>query len=116
MALTICRWEALPAKHAFVLKNRQGLHCRPAAQLVKSLRDFDCKVIVEGNGATANARSIIGLLTLAAGYGTKLTFTVTGPDTRAAMAAIQLLFENDFAEAYREKSTTPFSPKEGIKS
>ena len=87
-------------RQTFVLLNPQGLHCRPAALLVKTLEEFDCKITVEGNGTLANARSIFGLLTLLAGYGTRLTFVASGPDAKSAMAAIQRLFEDDFAEAY----------------
>ncbi len=92
--------KAESLSQTFVLQNRQGLHCRPAALLVKTLTSFDCRVTVEGNGAIANGRSIIGLMTLAAGFGTKLTFILTGPGARRAMNAIQCLFENNFSAAY----------------
>lgn len=101
---------AAPVRQTFVLHNRHGLHCRPAALLIKKLKDFDCKVLVAGNGAVANGRSIIGLLTLAAGYGTKLTLTMTGPDAEAAMRVIRLLFENNFTDAYTENSASSDSP------
>jgi phosphocarrier protein len=92
-------------RQTFVLNNPHGLHCRPAALLIRKLKDFDCSVLVAGNGAIANGRSIIGLLTLAAGYGTKLTVTLTGPDAKAAMSVIQLLFESNFTGAYTQSST-----------
>ena len=95
---------AAAVRQTFVLQSRHGLHCRPASLLIKQLKDFDCNVLVAGNGAVANGRSIIGLLTLAAGYGTKLTFTVTGPDAVAAMGIIQNLFANNFTDAYIECS------------
>ena len=107
----------VPAKHAsikqtLILLNRQGLHGRPAALFIKTLQDFNCRVTVECHGMLVNGRSILGLLGLAAGYGTRLTFVVTGPDAREAMAAIRSLFDNNFNGAY-ETSRSPRS--DGVK-
>ena len=97
-------------RETFILKNRQGLHCRPAALLVRTLVGFQCRVTVESNGADANARSIFELMGLAAGYGSRLTFAVTGRDAPAAMAALRRLFESDFAEAYLDSSPPDGAP------
>ena len=83
-----------------VLENRLGLHARPSALLVKRMLDFKAQVQVACEGELANGRSILGLLSLAAGYGSKLTFTLSGPDAASAMEAIQNLFNTNFEEAY----------------
>jgi phosphotransferase system HPr (HPr) family protein len=87
-------------RRSFVLKNRQGLHCRPAALLIKTLEQFRCTGTVEGNGTIANAQSLFDLMCLSAGYGTTLTFVFTGSDAPQAMAAVQQIFDTNFAAAY----------------
>jgi phosphocarrier protein HPr len=94
-----------PIRQTLVLLNHQGLHCRPAALLVQTLEDFNCKVIVESHGTLVDGRSILGLLSLAAGFGTRITFVVTGPEAKEAMAAIQQLFEKSFAGAYEQNGS-----------
>ena len=87
-----------------IVKNAQGLHARPASLLIKTIKAFDCEVLVEQSGCKANAKSIFGLLSLAAGYDTKLTFTAQGSDARAAIEEIRKLFERNFAEPYQTKT------------
>jgi phosphocarrier protein len=84
----------------FVLANRLGLHARPSAAIVKTLKHYESQVHVSCNGEIANARSILGLLSLAAGYNAKLTFTAMGPDATHAMQSLQHLFTSNFEEAY----------------
>jgi phosphocarrier protein HPr len=90
----------LTLRHTFAMTNRKGLHARPCALLVKMLRPFACEVKVENNEATASGNSILGLMALAAGYESKLTFIITGSEAARAMAAVQRLFETRFEEAY----------------
>jgi phosphotransferase system HPr (HPr) family protein len=90
-------------RRTFVLLNLPGLHCRPAALIVRTLNDFASDAAVECGGASASGRSIIELLSLAAGYGTPLTFVISGPDAKNAMAALERLFKTNFAQAYAEK-------------
>ncbi len=90
-------------RKTLVLKNRRGLHCRPAALLIKTQAAFRSTVMVEANDTRANGRSILGLMTLSAAYGARLTFTVTGLDAAETMAAIQGLFNNNFAQAYESE-------------
>lgn len=84
----------------FTLENRLGLHARPAALLVKTLRNFRCSVRVEHGGETVNAKSILGLLSLAAGYGSILTIKAAGLGAPEALHAVGKLFESNFDEAY----------------
>ena len=87
-------------KRVFVVENKLGLHARPSALIIKTLQPFRCEVTIESRGETVNGRSILGLLTLAAGYGTQLNFTAIGDDAAAALAEIERLFASNFAEAY----------------
>ncbi len=85
-------------RRTFTLKNRLGLHARPSALLIKALQPFQSQIMVESRGETANARSILGLLSLAAGTGTRMTFTAVGDDAHDALHAVERLFSNDFGE------------------
>lgn len=89
-------------QQTFVLRNPKGLHCRPDALFVKTLKPFNCQVIVKSPRTLADGRSILGLLSLAAGYGTRLTVIVIGPDAKPAMMAIQRLFDFNSAHAYEQ--------------
>lgn len=82
------------------LHNPLGLHARPATLLVRTLNKFDCTVTAECGGHSTNSKSLRGLLCLAAGYKSKLTFTATGHDARQALAAVQQLFDTQFETAY----------------
>jgi phosphotransferase system HPr (HPr) family protein len=68
--------------------------------LVNTLKDFKCSVRVEVDGFTADSRDIFGLLSLAAGPGSKFTFTATGKDAGEALDALQRVFDCNFAAAY----------------
>lgn len=87
-------------RQTFIMANRHGLHARPCALLVKTLRPFACQVEVESDGMIANANSLLGLMSLAAGFESKLTFIISGGAAARAMAAVQRLFETQFEEAY----------------
>lgn len=80
------------------IKNSHGLHARTAALLVKATNRFSCEIFLEKDGSTVNAKSIMGVLMLAAGKGSVLTAYTEGPDAEAAMAAIVALFEAGFNE------------------
>lgn len=81
-----------------IIVNPQGLHARPAANLVKTALQFKSDIRISVNGQTANAKSIMGLLTLAAAQGAVLTVTCRGEDAPAAMAALRQLVESGFGE------------------
>jgi phosphocarrier protein HPr len=80
--------------------NRLGLHARAAAQLVKLASSFQSNVTLlrPDTNASANARSILNILTLAAINGTVLEIVAEGEDEAAAIAAIQELFARGFGE------------------
>lgn len=87
-------------RQTFAMTNPNGMHARPCALLAKTLRPFGCEARVEANGSIASGKSILGLMALAAGFGSKLTFSINGSDATQAMAAVHRLFETQFEEAY----------------
>jgi len=78
--------------------NKLGLHARAAAKVVHIANEFESEVFLGVDGEEVNAKSILGLLTLAATQGTPLTLRVEGPDEAEATAAIEALFRNRFGE------------------
>lgn len=78
--------------------NALGLHARPAATLVQTTLQFRCEIFIEMEGRRVNAKSIMGLLTLAAAQGTRLNVRCDGDDAEAAIQAIRDLFESGFGE------------------
>jgi len=83
---------------SFKLKNKLGMHARPAAAFVKIAQQFKSDIYVERNGQTVNGKSILGLLTLACPQGAVLTLRIDGPDVLEAMKALEGLIENKFGE------------------
>jgi len=78
--------------------NKLGLHLRAAAELVKLANKFKSHVTIVHGIQNVNAKSLMGLMTLAAAKGTDLEFTVEGDDAKDAMAAIKQLLANKFGE------------------
>lgn len=90
--------------------NALGLHARPSALLVKTLSQFACEVTVECRCCWVSAKSILGVMSLAAGYKSQLTFKAVGRDAYRALAAVQELFETRFSEAYGPDDPAPPTP------
>ena len=82
----------------FLVANKLGIHARPAALLVKTANRFNCDIFVEKDGEKVNGKSIMGLMMLAAGPGSKLTVHAHGQDASQALAEIQTLIEAKFDE------------------
>ncbi len=80
------------------IRNRTGLHTRPAAALVKTAARFTSDFFIYKDGMEINGKSIIGVMTLAAEQGSILLLRFDGPDEEAAAAAIVDLFERGFDE------------------
>jgi len=78
--------------------NKNGLHTRPAANLVKLSSKFKSDIQLARDGFIINAKSIIGVMTLAAEYGCKLKIMIDGEDEQEAMKGIEDLFEKGFGE------------------
>ena len=73
--------------------NKSGIHARPAAMFVKVANRFGSDIFVEKDGEKINGKSIIGLMMLAAGPGSKLTLHVKGADASAAITELEALVQ-----------------------
>lgn len=78
--------------------NERGLHARASAKFVKMASTFDAEVTVSREGSTVDARSIMGLMMLAAGIGSTVEIAAEGPEAAEALAALCELVENRFDE------------------
>ena len=78
--------------------NQKGLHARAAARFVKTAAQFQAEVWVRKNGTAVSGRSIMGLMMLAAGPGSTLHMTATGPQGPEALQALIALVEDGFGE------------------
>lgn len=81
-----------------VIPNRAGLHARAAALLVKEANRFRSRVELARGGEAVNAKSIMGVMMLAASQGTEVTLRCDGPDEAEAAAAIERLVTSGFGE------------------
>ncbi|MBR4374967.1 MAG: HPr family phosphocarrier protein [Treponema sp.] len=80
------------------VKNRAGIHARPAAMIAQLANKFASEVSIEKDSTTVNAKSIMGVITMAAGYNTVLILRAEGPDEKQAVQSIFDLFERKFDE------------------
>jgi phosphocarrier protein len=80
------------------IKNKAGLHTRPAATIVKLAAKYKCEFFISRDGMNINGKSIIGVMTLAAEEGAELTLTFDGPDEEEAAKEIAGFFEVGFGE------------------
>jgi len=78
--------------------NRLGLHARASAKLTQLATGFACEIWLARNGRRVNAKSIMGVMMLAAGKGTSLIIEAQGEDAEAAIAALQKLIADKFDE------------------
>jgi phosphocarrier protein HPr len=80
------------------IKNRAGIHARPAALIVQTASKFGSKIWLEKGQDKINAKSIMGIITLGASFGTPIRIIAEGADEEAAVTAIEGLFESRFEE------------------
>jgi phosphocarrier protein HPr len=78
--------------------NKLGLHARASAKLTQLAAKYQCDVVMSRNNRKVNAKSIMGVMMLAAGKGTKVTLETSGPDEAEAMEAIAALIGDCFGE------------------
>jgi phosphocarrier protein len=81
-----------------IVKNKAGLHTRPAAAVVKLASRFKSDFFIEMQGVEINAKSIIGVMSLAAPKGTRLTLKLDGEDAAEASRQLVEFFEQGFGE------------------
>jgi len=80
------------------VSNRAGIHARPAALVVQATKNFNCNIYLEKGRDRINAKSIMGVITLGASFGTELKITAEGEDEEAAVKVLVHLFESKFEE------------------
>lgn len=80
------------------IKNRAGIHARPAALLVQTANRFSSSIFLEKDGEKINGKSIMGILTLAATYNSPIKIIADGSDEEDALQTICRLFETRFEE------------------
>jgi len=80
------------------ITNRLGLHARATARLVQLLSGYDCEATLSARGRQVNAKSIMGVMLLAAGRGSTVVLRIEGKDEAAAADAVTSLFERRFDE------------------
>lgn len=82
------------------VQNKMGIHARPAAMIVRASNKYsNVEVWVEKDGEVVNGKSIMGLMMLAAGQGSKLTFKAEGEGSEELLDELQALFDQKFEEA-----------------
>lgn len=80
------------------VKNKSGLHARPASVLVQVASNFESEFTINMYGFNVNGKSILGVMTLAAEYGSEMELLFEGPDEKEALNAVVELFDKKFNE------------------
>lgn len=80
------------------ISNKLGLHARASAKLTKLAGSFACDVFMSRNGRRVNAKSIMGVMMLAAGIGSDVEIETSGPDEQQAAQALITLINDKFGE------------------
>lgn len=87
-----------PLTKELTIVNTKGIHARPAALFVKTASRYACEILIEKDGETVNGKSIMGLMMLAAGPGSKLTIHANGTDAQAAVSELEAIVQRKFDE------------------
>jgi phosphocarrier protein len=80
------------------IQNRAGIHARPSAMLVQTAKDFQSNIYLEKGTDRINGKSIMGILTLGASFGTEIKVIAEGEDEQKALEAMVSLFNRKFEE------------------
>ena len=83
---------------SIIIKNKTGLHARPATEFVKTAQKFKSEIIISKDLKQANAKSIVALLSIGASMGCTVNITARGEDENLAVAALIKLIESGFGE------------------
>ncbi|MFH1623996.1 MAG: HPr family phosphocarrier protein [Pseudomonadota bacterium] len=92
------RKESQFQSKSFTIKNKLGIHVRPATQLVKTASKFDSNICIEKGELQVDAKSIMGVLLLAASQGSSIVIRAEGRDAREALDQLGILIEEGFGE------------------
>jgi phosphocarrier protein HPr len=80
------------------IKNRNGIHARPAAEIVKTAAKFKSEITIARDDVEVNGKSIMGVMMLAAEFDSDVVLRARGPDEEAALAALAALIDGKFGE------------------
>lgn len=87
------------AERSVQIVNKNGLHARPAAEIVKAASKFDAEITIVRDDLEVNGKSIMGVMMLAAEYGSTVMLRASGPDAEQAIDAISKLIAERFGES-----------------
>ncbi len=87
------------AEREVTIVNKLGIHARPAAEIVKTCAKFKSAITIIRDELEVNAKSIMGVMMLAAEQGAKITLRAEGPDEDAALDALAALIAGKFGES-----------------
>lgn len=87
-----------------VVKNRAGIHARPASQIVQLAAGFSSNIFLQKDSERVNAKSIMGIIALGVTYNSEITISAEGPDEEEAAGAIEQLFERKFQDGPQDGS------------
>lgn len=85
----------MTAERVVIIKNKQGLHARPAALFVQTANRFDCDITISKGKIKVNGKSIMGIMMLEAGRGSKVTIAATGEKAQEAVEELEALLLSD---------------------
>lgn len=88
----------MTAERIVIIKNKQGLHARPAALFVQTANKFDCDITISKGRIKVNGKSIMGIMMLEAGKGSKVTITAKGEKAEEAVKELEGLLLSDIEE------------------
>jgi len=90
--------EVIVVEKIVIIKNKQGLHARPAALFVQIANKFDSDVMVSKGKTKVNGKSIMGIMMLEAGMGSRVTITARGEDAHQAIMELESLLLSDIED------------------
>ena len=93
--------EIIVVEKTVVIKNKQGLHARPAALFVQIANKFDSDVIVSKGKTKVNGKSIMGVMMLEAGKGSVITIITKGEDAQQAITELESLLSSDIEDTIK---------------
>jgi len=85
-------------EQTITISNRAGVHARPAALIVQTTKNFLCNIYLERGNDCINAKSIMGVITLGAAFGTQIRIIAEGEDEQSAVDTLVRLFASKFEE------------------
>lgn len=93
-------------RRSIVVSSELGIHARPSSLLAQTASSFRSHLLIIQGDRTVDGKSILGIMSLAAEFGSELILEADGPDEEQVIEAIVRHFDNKFAEAYKKNPNT----------